>query len=126
MTRAWLGSSLRISPDGQARFLRALLALRRPASPQAQRLALEIVPAFAAAGGWRVRGKTGAAETRGGTFGWFVGWADRDGRRVVFARLVRGEPSSAAAAAAEARDGLLAKLATLAETAEAPAPARAP
>lgn len=129
LTQAWLGSSLAISPAGQARFLRALLELALPASPQAQRRAMEIVPAFAAAGGWSVRGKTGGAQPRGAadrSFGWFVGWAEKDGRRVVFARLTRVEAPSAAVAAVEARDGLLAELAGFAGDGGKPATRRDP
>ena len=53
-----------------------------------------IIPDFEA-GGWTVSGKTGSARLRDGTgkiaknrpFGWFVGWAQREGQSIVFARL---------------------------------------
>ena len=53
-----------------------------------------IIPTFQA-GDWTVQGKTGS--TRLGndadsqdkrSLGWFVGWAKKDGRQIVFARLV--------------------------------------
>jgi beta-lactamase class D len=95
LTRAWLMSSLRISPDEQVAFLRRLLAHQLPVSAEAADLTEEIIPVFTA-GDWTVRGKTGAgllpdapgANGQSRPLGWFVGWADRDGRRVVFARLL--------------------------------------
>ena len=95
LTRAWLMSSLRISPDEQVAFLRRLLAHQLPVSAEAADLTAEIIPVFAA-GDWTVHGKTGAgrlpdapgANGEARPLGWFVGWADRDGRRVVFARMM--------------------------------------
>lgn len=48
------------------------------------------------AGGWDLHGKTSTGPLRKAdgsldrnhTYGWFVGWAVRNGRTVVFARLV--------------------------------------
>jgi beta-lactamase class D len=38
-----------------------------------------------ASGGWQVHGKTGAS--RG--WGWYIGWASKAGRTIVFARLIQ-------------------------------------
>ncbi|AZO12556.1 MULTISPECIES: class D beta-lactamase [unclassified Mesorhizobium] len=89
LTNSWVDSSLEISPVEQAAFLRSLLAGKMPASAKAQELARAIIPSFNA-GDWTVQGKTGT--TRIGSskrsLGWFIGWAEKDGRRIVFARLV--------------------------------------
>lgn len=101
LTMSWVASSLAISPAEQVGFMRRLLARQLPVGAAAMDRTLAIVPAFEA-GGWRVHGKTGSARLRddaGGIdrnrpFGWFVGWAERDGRRIVFARLRIGtEPA---------------------------------
>ena len=68
----------------------ALLAGKTPVSAKAHEMTRAILPTFAA-GDWTVQGKTGS--TRLGqdgerSLGWFVGWAEKDGRRIVFARLV--------------------------------------
>jgi len=94
LTAAWLMSSLAISPDEQVAFLRRMLDRALPVPAAAIDRTEEIVPVFSA-GGWTVHGKTGAGQLpdapgAGGEsrpLGWFVGWADKDGRRVVFARL---------------------------------------
>lgn len=94
LTQSWLSSSLAISPEEQVGFLRRLLDGSLPARPEAQAAARSIVPAFVS-GGWRVWGKTGSGWLRDGDgrlrrsrpVGWFVGWARKGGRDVIFARL---------------------------------------
>ncbi|HEY5818420.1 MAG TPA: class D beta-lactamase [Mesorhizobium sp.] len=96
LSHSWLSSSLLISADQQAEFIRRLLADQLPVSAKAAALTRAVVPSFPAGDGWTVHGKTGSIFMRGrnGKFdrarpiGWFVGWADKGGRRVIFARLL--------------------------------------
>lgn len=90
LTHAWLSSSLKISPDEQTAFIRRLLDGALPASPEAMAQTRAIIPTFAGGDGWTVNGKTGSsalAKTPHGRtgHGWFVGWARKDGRTLVFA-----------------------------------------
>jgi beta-lactamase class D len=89
LTNSWVDSSLEISPVEQTAFLRHLLAGKMPVSAKAHEMTEAIIPSFRA-GDWTVQGKTGS--TRLGeskqSLGWFVGWAEKSGRRIVFARLV--------------------------------------
>jgi beta-lactamase class D len=102
LTEAWLMSSLAISPDEQVGFLRRMLG-HRLASAEAHAKAEAILPVFEGSGGWTVHGKTGSGWLRdvaGRTdrtqpLGWFVGWADKGGRRVVFARMEGGRDMQA-------------------------------
>lgn len=95
LTQAWLMSSLQISPDEQVRFLSRLLRGQVPVSARAQAMTIASLPTFTLDGGWRVVGKTGGgwrvrpdgSADESAAQGWFVGWAERDGRKVVFARL---------------------------------------
>ncbi|TIP14068.1 class D beta-lactamase [Mesorhizobium sp.] len=93
LTRSWVNSSLKISPVEQVNFLRRLLAGKLPVSDKAHAMTEAILPSFQA-GGWTVQGKTGTTRLGNGadkvnrSLGWFVGWAQRDGRKIVFARLV--------------------------------------
>lgn len=90
LTRSWVDSSLMISPLEQVAFLRRLLVHDLPVSEKSFGMTKAILPTFKA-GAWTVTGKTGSARVRaegqGRWLGWFVGWADKDGRRIVFARL---------------------------------------
>lgn len=98
LTHSWLGSSLAISADEQAGFIRRMLLGSVPVSAHAQRMTLAIMPVFES-DGWTVRGKTGSGWDRGreGRYdrsrpvGWFVGWAERRGRTLVFVRLRVGD-----------------------------------
>jgi beta-lactamase class D len=113
LTRAWLMSSLRISPDEQAAFLRRMLA-HRLVSASAHAKAEAIIPQFAGSGGWRVHGKTGSGGLPDRSLlGWFVGWAEKGGRRLVFARFGAGEGMSDAGGK-QMREALLADIGRLA------------
>lgn len=84
-----MDSSLEISPVEQTAFLRRLLDGKMPVSAKALEMTKAIIPSFRA-GGWTVQGKTGstARDRNKRSLGWFVGWAEKNGRRIVFARLV--------------------------------------
>jgi len=122
LTQAWLGSSLLISPDEQVAFLRKVLGHQLPLKPQAGVLLEQIVPVYPAAGGWTVHGKSGSGFRRDAAentapprkLGWFVGWAEKDGRRLVFARLILDETEIAAWGGVRARESLLQDLSRLA------------
>jgi len=68
--------------------------------------------------GRKVFGKTGAGMPfgddgnllKGQPFGWYVGWAEKDDRKVAFARLVRFSERPETTPAVITRDGLLDRL----------------
>ena len=123
LTRSWLMSSLAVSPDEQIRFLRRLLARTLPVSATAYDMTHAISPQYPAAGGWTVHGKSGSGWLRDGDgkvnesrpLGWFVGWAEKDGRQLVFARLEVGAKQSDVAGGAKAREEILAEISGLAD-----------
>lgn len=118
LTQAWLMSSLAISPTEQVAFVRAFLARSLPVSPRAFEMTAAILPVFAAPGGWTVHGKTGSGwlrhpdgrPNRDRPVGWFVGWAEKAGRTVAFARLRINEGRTPRPLSLAVRDGLLAEL----------------
>lgn len=97
LSHAWI-SSLAISPREQVNFIRRILSHDIPVSSAAISQTMAIVPTFDTKSGWQVHGKTGSGWTRDARGqitrnkpeGWFVGWAEREGRVVVFARLGTG------------------------------------
>lgn len=120
LTTAWLSSSLRISATEQAAFIRRLVRRELKVSPAAIERTMAIMPSRDV-DGWRISGKTGTGNRRNadGTndrnrqVGWFVGWATRDGRTLVFARLVEDEKPEQVRAGWRARDTLFADWPTL-------------
>jgi beta-lactamase class D len=121
LERAWIASSLKISPREQVAFLSRLVNRRLPASAHALDMTLSIVEKHPIQDGWTVHGKTGMAYPRklDDTFdedrpwGWFVGWAEKDGRTAVFARLVQDEKKMPGTAGNRTRDAMYAELPAL-------------
>lgn len=122
LTRAWLSSSLRISPVEQVEFLRALVSGKLPVSRRALAMTTRITALGTLPGGWALHGKTGTGPFRKAdgspdqnhAYGWFVGWAVREGRTVVFARLVEEKGRRVAMTAGRAtRDAMEKELPSL-------------
>ncbi|MEN9356671.1 MAG: hypothetical protein RL695_842, partial [Pseudomonadota bacterium] len=121
LTHAWLMSSLAISPDEQIQFLLRFMGHRLPVSEKAYEMTRATIPEYAAAGGWTVHGKSGSGWLRDkdGSVnenrpqGWFVGWAEKNDRRVVFARLEVGSTKSEIPGGSKAREEVLAEIPAL-------------
>ena len=114
LDRAWIASSLRVSPAEQVAFLRDLRSGALELSRDAARNTLSIVPTVRTAG-WTLRGKTGSAYPRRADrsfdrargYGWYVGWADGGGRTLVFARLNQDTQRTEGSPGNRARDGFV-------------------
>lgn len=114
LDRAWIASSLRISPREQVAFLGALATDALPVATEAMARTRRIVQRDDRAG-WRIWGKTGSAWPRfpDGRFdrssgwGWFVGWAERDGQTLIFARLAQDVARAEESPGARARAAFL-------------------
>jgi beta-lactamase class D/beta-lactamase regulating signal transducer with metallopeptidase domain len=96
LTLSWIGSSLKISPVEQVAFLRNIVNRKLPLSAHAYEMTARLTELDTLPNGWRIHGKTGTAapvlangrDDALHRYGWFVGWASKGGRTVVFARLV--------------------------------------
>lgn len=89
---SWIGSSMQISPSEQVTFLRRIVNRQLPVSGHAFDVTSQLLKLPFETGGWQVYGKTGTANDTGDPavgYGWFVGWATKGARTVVFARLLR-------------------------------------
>lgn len=118
LTHSWLSSSLQISPDEQMAFLARMIEGKLPVTPEAVANTAKIIEFEERPNGWRVFGKTGSGTPLGpdgkllkdSRFGWYVGWAEKDGRSVVFTRLVTFDYRPEERPGLVARDGLFAEL----------------
>jgi len=108
LTKAWLNSSLRITPRQQVAFVERLLEDRLPVSTAALAMTREVMPQYQS-GSWSVHGKTGTSYIGKGPLrlGWFVGWADKGDRRVIFAKLIKDQKKTPAMAGPRAKDEFL-------------------
>lgn len=115
LDRAWIASSLKISPLEQTVFLRKFVTRQLPVSDRAVQETGKIVEVTSDSGGWEVHGKTGTAYPRqpDGSFdeahgyGWYVGWAVKGSRTLVFARLNQDEHKETISGGFRARDDLI-------------------
>lgn len=121
LERAWIASSLQVSPREQAAFLRALVQDQLPVRAQAMAQARGLLERHVV-GAWVIRGKTGTAYPRRADrsfdnargWGWYVGWAERGDRRLVFVRLTQAQARSEVSPGIATRDTVLRDWADLA------------
>lgn len=96
LTHFWLSSSLRLSPREQVDFLRRMLKGDLPVSPEAVRETMRTLALPEQPAGWLTFGKSGSgygrlpdgALDRARPMGWFVGFAQKAGRTIVFVRFI--------------------------------------
>ncbi|MEK1886324.1 MAG: class D beta-lactamase [Phyllobacterium sp.] len=115
LERAWISSSLKISPIEQVRFLEKFINRQLPVNPRAYEMTSQIVESNEVQGGWTISGKTGGAyprkldgefdRTRG--WGWYVGWAKKGNDTLVFARLIQDKERQATSPGIRARAAFL-------------------
>lgn len=118
LTRSWLSSSLKISPQEQLTFLAKIVRRELPISPLAYAMTARLTEVATLPNGWKVYGKTGtgAATKDDGSedwehsIGWFVGWAVKGSRSIVFVRQIQDEKEETTYAGPRARDDFLREL----------------
>ncbi len=115
LERAWIASSLQVSPLEQAAFLRGLVLDGLPVSSRAMRNARGIMQSWQS-GNWTIYGKTGAAYPRRADrsfdyargWGWFVGWAQDEDRTLIFVWLTQASRPTEMSPGNLTRDAFLA------------------
>lgn len=121
LSRSWLSSSLKISPLEQLQFLGRLVNRQLSVTPHAYDMTGRITALGTLSNGWAIHGKTGAGAPRNadGTFannrayGWFVGWAVKGKRTILFARLVQNERKEAVSPGIRTRDAMMKEMPAL-------------
>lgn len=115
LTLAWINSSLKISPVEQVAFLRSVVNQNLPLTAKAYDMTLRILKVQTSANGWEIYGKSGTGypilrdgtEDRAHAYGWFVGWATKGQRTIVFARLVQDQKREPGGAGLRGREAFL-------------------
>lgn len=94
LTKAWLSSSLKISPKEQVSFLQKMLQNTLPILDTAMQKTKELLLLEDLPREWKLFGKTGwsgsiiGQDGKNIEFGWFVGWIEKDGSFFPFAYTV--------------------------------------
>ncbi|MBS0289548.1 MAG: class D beta-lactamase [Proteobacteria bacterium] len=86
---SWIYSSLQISPLEQVNFIEKLSNRTLPFSKSAQENTVKIIVLENIWDNWRLYGKTGG----GMDGGWFIGWVEKDQRRIQFAQYIEPQKS---------------------------------
>lgn len=115
LTHAWLSSSLKISPLEQLAFLETIVGRQLPITAHAYEMTSRITAITVLPNGWDIHGKTGTgfpikadgSDDLDHAFGWFVGWATKGGRTLVFARLIQDDKRESINAGLRARDAFM-------------------
>lgn len=115
LSYSWVSSSLKISPMEQVAFLRKVVNRELPLTAKAYDMTASIMPPENLANGWEVHGKTGTAspvlpngrDDKLNQYGWYVGWAQKGQRKIVFARLVLDRRQETAMGGLRAKQALL-------------------
>ena len=121
VSQAWLSSSLRISPLEQAGFLGRLALHQLPVSAHAYEMTRRLMNLGTLPDGWSVCGKTGTGYLMNadGTpdltreVGWFIGWASKGRRSIVFVQAVSDEQGKRSGAGPRAREAFMKRLPAL-------------
>lgn len=116
LERAWISSSLKLTPRQQLAFMAKLVNGQLPVTQHAMQTTLSILQRREA-DGWQFLGKTGSAYPRqaDGNFdrahgwGWYLGTASKGDRTLVFVRLEQDESRQAISGGLRSRDQLLAE-----------------
>src|SRR5262245_42715151 len=87
--RFWLDSSLRISPNEQVEFLKALYQEKLPVSKRSLGIVKEIIT-LKQTDSYKLSGKTGGGSSGGRALGWFVGYLESKGNVYFFATNIEG------------------------------------
>lgn len=99
LTRSWLSSSLKISPEEQITFLQKLVNKTLPVSLKSHEMTKKILFLENLEEDWKLYGKTGSGHVKDPNdllnedtkLGWFIGWIEKGDRTIVFAHYLEGK-----------------------------------
>ena len=112
---AWIDSSLQISPREELDFLERVVRRELPVSANAYDMTARITRIPDVQGGWAIHGKTGTGfpllpdgrSDHAHAYGWFVGWATKGERSLVFVRQTQDQSLQDGPAGLRAREAFL-------------------
>lgn len=91
LTKAWLSSSLEISPREQVGFIQKLVRGELPITKEAAQFTRSFLFLDQLPEGWKLFGKTGLGNGERGQIGWCVGWIEKGQKCFVFAYSIQGD-----------------------------------
>jgi beta-lactamase class D len=91
-TSCWLSSNLKIAPQEQVDLLTRLLKNELPFSYYSQEMTRKILFVQDITSSFKLFGKVGTGfQENGFQMGWFVGWAEKGTKRIIFSLLIKDQ-----------------------------------
>lgn len=87
----WVSSSLKISPREQVAFVQKMISWQLPLSLRSVEMTKRLVFREELPNGWKLYGKTGLSTRFELHHTWFVGWIEKEDRKLPFAYLLRAK-----------------------------------
>lgn len=110
----WVVSSLQISALEQLQFIRQVANREFPLSPYAYEMTERLIQNEVKRDGWTIYAKTGTGSPgvdgyydASQAYGWYVGWAEKNGKKIIFVQLDQDEYTQKPNAGLRVRDDLL-------------------
>lgn len=92
LDNSWLSNSLQISPMEQISFLEKLLNGRLPISKEAHTKTINSIDkSLMINKDWSFHGKSGSGSKNGESVGWYIGWVQKNDRKIIFTHLMQGD-----------------------------------
>jgi len=92
LEKSWLSSSLKITADEQIQFIQKMIDYKLPINSKAVDKTKSILFIQELPGGWKLYGKTGnGSNHKRIQQGWFVGWIEKENRKLVFVQHIADE-----------------------------------
>jgi beta-lactamase class D len=122
LTRAWLSSSLKITPLQQLAFLQKLLNRELPVKEEAYEFTERLLKQDAAVDTYDVYGKTGSVvspvdknNVKQGDrqYGWFIGWVRKHDKNIIFVNVVNEPKQEGVFSGPKAKADILGRLTIL-------------
>jgi beta-lactamase class D OXA-29 len=109
LAKAWLCSSLTISPAEQVGLLMKLKRKSLPISQYAQEVTERLLYQQELAEGWQLYGKGGGGIMQNTSLGWFVGWVvqSHHNSSLIFAGLMKSADENIRVGSAQAKEKML-------------------
>ena len=111
LERSWLNSSIKITPEEQIQFLQRMIDQQLPVSKKAFEMTKNILFIQELPGGWNLYGKTGNGRYKSELQqGWFVGWIEKNNRKLVFVHHIVDESKQSTYASFRSKNEAMTKL----------------
>jgi beta-lactamase class D len=105
LIKAWISSSLLISPEEQLVFISKLAHNQLPVSAKSLEMTKKLLYTEELSGGWKLYGKTGNGKNKNEIQqGWYVGWIEKDGRILSFVKHIEDDTKQEIPASFRSKD----------------------